>query len=42
MRSWADEDEDNDDDAWEDMRPPASTAGAWNGEGSDGSFSAYI
>ncbi|KAI3322581.1 hypothetical protein HD806DRAFT_131124 [Xylariaceae sp. AK1471] len=37
---WADEDDD--DDAWEDIMPPESTVGGWDGEGSDGSFSVYI
>ncbi|KAI0098703.1 hypothetical protein GGR51DRAFT_565530 [Nemania sp. FL0031] len=36
---WADED---DDDAWEDIRPPESVVGGWEPEGSDGSFPVYI
>ncbi|KAH9900326.1 hypothetical protein F4778DRAFT_170717 [Xylariomycetidae sp. FL2044] len=33
---------DEDDDAWEDVRPPESVVDGWNGDGSDGSFSVYI
>ncbi|CAJ2503282.1 Uu.00g106760.m01.CDS01 [Anthostomella pinea] len=38
---WADDNED-DDDAWEDIRPPESTVGGWDEEQSEGSFLAYI
>ncbi|KAI0452148.1 hypothetical protein F5B21DRAFT_484760 [Xylaria acuta] len=38
--AWA-EDED-DDDAWEDIRPPESVLGEWDGVESDGSFPVYI
>ncbi|KAI1495075.1 hypothetical protein F5X96DRAFT_342887 [Biscogniauxia mediterranea] len=37
---WVGEDED-DDDAWEDVRPPESMIGGWEGD-SQGSFSVYI
>ncbi|KAJ8109177.1 hypothetical protein ONZ43_g6205 [Nemania bipapillata] len=37
--AWADED---DDDAWEDIRPPESVVGGWEPEDSDGSFPVYI
>lgn len=37
--AWAD---DGDDDDWEDVRPPESVVGGWQGEGSDGSFPVYI
>ncbi|KAI1118451.1 hypothetical protein F5Y14DRAFT_446815 [Nemania sp. NC0429] len=33
---------DGDDDEWEDVRPPESVVGGWQGEGSDGSFPVYI
>ncbi|KAI2630001.1 hypothetical protein GGS21DRAFT_210331 [Xylaria nigripes] len=33
---------DDDDDAWEDIVPPESTVGGWDGEESDRSFSVYI
>ncbi|KAI0152766.1 hypothetical protein GGR57DRAFT_157218 [Xylariaceae sp. FL1272] len=33
---------DDDEDAWEDVRPPESTVGGWAHEGSEGSFSVYI
>ncbi|KAI1123966.1 hypothetical protein F5Y10DRAFT_41081 [Nemania abortiva] len=36
---WADDD---DDDAWEDIRPPESVVGGWEPERSDGSFPVYI
>lgn len=36
---WADG---GDDDDWEDVRPPESVVGGWQGEGSDGSFPVYI
>ncbi|KAI0479793.1 hypothetical protein F4859DRAFT_450123 [Xylaria cf. heliscus] len=39
--AWADGDED-DEDAWEDIRPPESVLGEWEGAGSDGSFPVYI
>ncbi|GAP83052.1 putative bud10 protein [Rosellinia necatrix] len=40
MRSgWAGDD---DEDAWEDIRPPESIAGGWEPERSDGSFPVYI
>ncbi|KAI8624477.1 hypothetical protein F5Y19DRAFT_316907 [Xylariaceae sp. FL1651] len=39
--AWGNEEED-DDDAWEDIRPPESTVGGWDAEGSDGSFPVYI
>ncbi|KAI1270740.1 hypothetical protein F5Y18DRAFT_20773 [Xylariaceae sp. FL1019] len=32
----------DDDDAWEDIRPPESTVGGWEHDGSEGSFSVYI
>jgi len=32
----------DDDDAWEDIKPPASMVDGWEGEGSDRSFSVYI
>ncbi|KAI1501497.1 hypothetical protein F5X99DRAFT_428430 [Biscogniauxia marginata] len=38
---WAGEDED-DDDAWEDVRPPESMIGGWEEGDSQGSFSVYI
>ncbi|KAI1178660.1 hypothetical protein F4777DRAFT_81911 [Nemania sp. FL0916] len=37
--AWAGED---DDDAWEDIRPPESVVGGWEPEASDGSFPVYI
>lgn len=37
--AWADDD---DEDAWEDIRPPESVIGEWDGIGSDGSFPVYI
>ncbi|KAI0206077.1 hypothetical protein F4808DRAFT_455564 [Astrocystis sublimbata] len=33
---------DDDDDAWEDIRPPESVIGEWDKAGSDGSFPVYI
>ncbi|KAI0549962.1 hypothetical protein F4679DRAFT_224018 [Xylaria curta] len=34
--------DDDDDDAWEDIRPPESVLGEWDGVASDGSFPVYI